>query len=104
MSRARPHCHGCGRFFAAGHVCPPPGRNSQRWEGERGIPLFPPTEALAPALRLVRVYGSIRQAGFAYDRRHGYKPKSGERLLQRILHGHVQRVTADTVDRLSVMT
>lgn len=99
---SREHCHACGRFIAAGHVCPPPGRNSKRYDGEGGCPLFPLTEAYEPALRLVHVYGSIRQAGFAYDRRHGYKPNSGQRLLQRILHGHVQRVTAGTVDRLSV--
>ena len=89
--RSRPHCHGCGRFWAHNHVC------------QTRLRLRPPTEALEPALRLVKTYGSIKRAGIAYSERHGLARKSGERLLHRIIHGHVQRVQANTVDRLEVL-
>lgn len=99
---ARPHCHGCGRFWVTGHVCPPPGRRSKRHVAPYQC-IFPLTEAAEPALRLVRRYGSIKRAGVAYSERHGLAVKSGERLLHRIIHGHVQRVQANTVDRLEVL-
>ena len=102
---ARPHCHGCGRFWATGHVCPPPGRYSRRHDDYIGeSPLWPlVAEAVEPALRLVMRYGSVKQAGEVYSERHGLARKSGERLLHRIIHGHVQRVQANTVDRLEVL-
>lgn len=63
-----------------------------------------PREDVEPlAQRLVRCHGSVLAAGLAFSERHGLAPRSGERLLTRILNARVKAVKADTVDRLEVM-
>jgi len=48
-------------------------------------------------------YGSLRQAGLAYDHRFGFREGTGQRLLQRVIHAS-HWPSASALDRLSVMS
>lgn len=91
----RGRCEFCHRFTSTEreHACPPP----RPW-GQ----VVPTAQVVPEVERLVRSYGSVIGAGRVYAERHGLTPKAGERLLQRIIHGHVRAVREITVDRLSV--
>lgn len=92
----RSRCGGCGRFSREGHRCLPVRTVTHD-------PYVPVEDALAAARSLVRRYGSVVQAGYAYAERHGLTPEAGARTLSRILNGHVGAVRETTLDRLSVM-
>lgn len=62
--------------------------------------------AKAVVQRLVKEYGSVRQAGLAYSRRYGLYlgekgQSSGARLFERILLGQ-KYINLDTLDRIEV--
>jgi hypothetical protein len=97
----RPRCPRDGRY------CRPDGTHAycgwNRWRNYNTDRYAPLEDAQEAAKNLVRVYGSVQQAGYAVSTRHGLAAESGQRLLQRILHGHVKAVRESTLDRLSVI-
>ena len=64
-------------------------------------PLVPSSSVFADVQQLVHRYGTIKDAGRAYDERFG-KTCAGEMLMSRILHGQTS-VNSTTADRLETL-